>query len=100
MQRVTAPRGSKDILYGQPPYGWRLARDRSHVVKDKDEQRVIATIRKMYFSMSLPMRDIVERLAKQGVRNRRGKPFMLSRVFEIVHGEKRPPRDAKKAKRR
>ena len=99
MQRVTAPRGSKDILYGQPPYGWRLSDDRSKVVKEKDEQRVIGMIRQMYFSLRLPMRGIVDRLAEQGVVNRRGKPFMLSRVFEILRGEKRAARAPKKASR-
>jgi hypothetical protein len=91
MMRVRAPKGSKDILYGQPPYGWKLSRDRSKLVKDPDEQKVISTIRRMYSVERLTMRAIVAKLAKMGVTNRRGSPFPLSRVFEILHKNKKPP---------
>jgi hypothetical protein len=92
MHRVVAPRGAKDILYGQTPFGWRLSKDRSRLVEDREEQRVISVIRHMYFVGRVPMRDIVKRLKEMGVRNRRGRPFPLSRVFEIVHSTNtRPP---------
>ncbi len=94
MMRVTAPRGSKDILYGQPPFGWKLSKDRSKLVKNPDEQRVIAMVRHMYFIRRLPMRQIVEELASLGVVNRRGNAFPLSRVCEILHSDRKPPREA------
>ncbi len=94
--RVKAPRGAKDILYGQPPYGWKLAKDRSRLVKNPDEQRVIATIRRCYAVERLTMRAIVEKLRAMGVKNRRGSPFPLSRVHEIIHGNTKSPPEAKR----
>jgi hypothetical protein len=92
--RVVAPRGSKDILYGQPPYGWKLSKDRSKLVRDPDEQRITAMVRHMYFIRRLPMREIVAELKKLGVVNRRGNAFPLSRVCEILHTDKKPPPEA------
>jgi hypothetical protein len=94
MMRVTAPAGSKDILYGQPPFGWKLSKDRSKLVKNPDEQRVIAMVRHMYFIRRLPMRQIVDELSSLGVVNRRGNAFPLSRVCEILHSDRKPPREA------
>jgi hypothetical protein len=95
MRRVAAPSGARDILYGEAPFGWRLSRDRSRLVQDKDEQRVIAVVRHMYFSLRLPMREIVQLLEETGVKNRRGKAFGLSRVFEMVHSTKKKPAEAR-----
>ncbi len=80
--RGTTPRcRSKDILYGQPPFGWKLSK-----------KRVIAMVRHIYFIRRLPMRQIVEELASLGVVNRRGNAFPLSRVCEILNmGKKAPP---------
>ncbi len=94
MMRVSAPKGSKDILYGQPPYGWKLTKDRSKLVKNPDEQRIMAMVRHMYFIRRLPMREIVAELTALRVLNRRGHAFPLSRVCEILHADKRPPPDA------
>ena len=94
MMRVKAPRGSKDILYGQPPYGWKLSKDRSKLVRDPDEQRIIAMIRNMYFIRKLTMRDIVAELAAMGIVNRRGHVFVLSRVCELLHTDKKAPPEA------
>jgi hypothetical protein len=69
MMRVRAPRGSKDILFGTPPFGWKLTRDRSKLVKHPDEQRTIATVRHMFFVRRLTMRQIVEELASMGIVN-------------------------------
>ena|SRR5579859_5355316 len=92
MHRVVAPHGAKDILYGATPFGWRLSKDRSRLIEDREEQRVISVVRHMYFVGRVPMREIVKRLKEMGVTNRRGHPFPLSRVFEIVHStETRPP---------
>jgi hypothetical protein len=40
------------------------------------------------------MRDIVQRLDEMGVVNRRGKPFGVSRVWEMVHRGDEVPVDA------
>ena len=92
MRRVLAPKGTPDILFGEAPYGWRLTKDRSKLVKDGDEQRVLAVVSHMYFVQRMPMREIVERLRELGVVNRRRRPFGLSSVFEMIHrGKHRPP---------
>jgi site-specific DNA recombinase len=101
MRRVVVSQGSRDILYGETPYGWRLSRDRSKLVIDGDEQRVLAVVRHMYFVERIPMRSVVERLRDMGVVNRRGRPFGLSSVFEMIHRRpSRPPEASAAAKKR
>ncbi len=92
--RVKAPRGAKDILYGSPPYGWRLSQDRSKLVKSPEEQRVVALVRRLR-AEGHTMRGIVAELEARGVRNRRGSAFPLSRVHEILHADRKPPPEAK-----
>jgi hypothetical protein len=100
VQRVIAKAGSRDILYGEAPFGWRLSPDRSRLVKDEGEQRLLAAVRRMYFGEGVPLRLIVERLRDMGVVNRRGRPFSLSRVFEMVHRHRTMPPEASPKKRR
>jgi hypothetical protein len=100
MRRVIAPRGARDILYGETPFGWRLSRDRSKLVLDGDEQRIIGVVRHMYFVQRVPMREIVARLRDMGVVNRRGRPFGLSSVFEMIHRGRGQPPEAKPSTRR
>jgi hypothetical protein len=96
MRRVIAPKGARDILYGETPFGWRLSRDRSRLVLDGNEQRVLSVVRHMYFVERVPMREIVTRLREMGIVNRRGKSFGLSSVFEMIHRGRRQPSEAKK----
>jgi hypothetical protein len=100
MQRVIAPAGSHDILYGEAPFGWSLSSDRSRLVKNGDEQNLLAVVRHMYFAERLPMRLVVERLRELGVMNRRGKPFTLSSVFTMIHHPRREPPEATRKKGR
>ncbi len=99
MMRLHASSDPKDVLRGQPPYGWKLTRDRTKLVRDPDEQRIIAMVRHMYFIRRLPMRAIVEELQELGVVNRRGKAFPLSRVCQLIHTSKNPPRAGNRARR-
>jgi site-specific DNA recombinase len=93
--------GSSPVLYGETPYGWRLTRDRSRLVVNGDEQRVIAVVRHMYFAKRVPMREVVKRLKEMGVINRRGRPFGLSSVWEMIHhGTERPAEAKKQAKKK
>jgi hypothetical protein len=96
MRRVIAPRGAKDILYGETPFGWKLSRDRSKLVMDGSEQRILAVVRHMYVADRVPMREIVTRLREMGIVNRRGRSFGLSSVFEMIHRGRKQPREAKK----
>ena len=94
MRRVNLPAG-RDILYGEAPYGWRLTPDRSELVHAPDEQRVMSVVRHLYLVERLPMRSIVDRLREMRVLNRRGRPFGLSGVWEMIHRRKDPPQEAK-----
>jgi hypothetical protein len=49
----------------------------------------------MYLVERLPMRGIVDRLRKMGVVNRRGRPFGLSGVWEMIHRRQDKPTEAK-----
>jgi hypothetical protein len=95
MRRVNLPSGNRDILYGETPFGWRLSPDRSKLVLDPAEQRLLSVVRHMYLVERLPMRGIVDRLRKMGVVNRRGRPFGLSGVWEMIHRRQDKPDEAK-----
>ncbi|HEY1696192.1 MAG TPA: hypothetical protein VGG39_28695 [Polyangiaceae bacterium] len=95
MRRVNLPSGTRDILYGETPFGWKLSPDRSKLVLDPEEQRLLSVVRHMYLVERLPMRGIVERLRKMGVVNRRGRPFGLSGVWEMIHRRQDKPTEAK-----
>jgi hypothetical protein len=95
MRRARQSRRGDPVLFGVAPYGWRIAADKTRIVEDEDEQLVIAVIRHMYFVMAWPMPRIVEELRSMGVVNRRGKPFGLSRVWEIVRAARRTPIEAR-----
>jgi hypothetical protein len=95
MRRVNLPSGTRDILYGETPFGWRLSPDRSKLVLDPEEQRLLSVVRHMYLVERLPMRGIVDRLRKMGIVNRRGRPFGLSGVWEMIHRRQDRPHEAK-----
>jgi hypothetical protein len=91
MMRVRAPRGARDILYGQPPYGWKLSRDRSKLVRNQEEQQAIAAILRLS-GRGLSTRTIAEELATAGMRTRQGGRFSASTVALILRrGRKAPP---------
>lgn len=97
--QLNGMKGADQILYGEAPYGWRLNPARSGLVKDTDEQRILSVVRHMYLQERLPMRAIVARLEKMNVRNRRGRTFGLSGVWEMIHKRKdAPPEATTKAK--
>ena len=94
MRRVNLPSGTRDILYGETPSAGSLSADRSKLVLDPEEQRLLSVVRHMYLVERLPMRGIVERLRKMGVVNRRGRPFGLSGVWEMIHRRQDRPEEA------
>jgi hypothetical protein len=98
MRLVALPSGQRPILYGETPFGWRLNEDRSRLVMDEDEQRLLSVVRHMYLVERLPMRGVVDRLRKMGIRNRRGRPFGLSGVWEMIHRRNEPPPESKRGR--
>ena len=97
MRKGWSTEGDRRVLFGETPWGYRLSEDRTKLVADKEEQRVIAVVRHMR-AKGLTLHQIVRLLAALGVVNRRGRPFGLSRVFEMTHGGRKAKRD--RAKRR
>ncbi len=84
---------SGGALYGEAPFGWTVAGgNRSQLVRDPVEQRIIAIVRHMHLVQREPLRAVVERLREMGIRNRRGQSFSLSRVWEMVHDAGQPAR--------
>jgi hypothetical protein len=100
MRRVKAIPGYRDILFGETPYGWRLSPDRSKLVVEPEEQRLLAVVRHMYFIERIPMREIVDRLRRMQVVNRRGRAFGLTGVWEMIHRRKETPPEASGRKRK
>lgn len=98
--RTGAMKGAETIYYGETPYGWELNAARSRLVLCPTEQRVISVVRHLYMSQRLLMREIVARLKHMGVKNRRGRPFGLSGVWEIIHRRNSHPAEAKAGTRR
>jgi hypothetical protein len=93
MRKVKIP-GAKPILFGEAPFGWKLNAERSELVLDTDEQRVLSVVRHLYTIDRLPMRGIVDRLKKMNIVNRRGRPFGLSGVWEMIHKRSETPAEA------
>ncbi len=99
MRRATSS-SSSGVLFGEAPYGWRLSSDRSRLVLDPDEQRLLGVVRHMYFIERIPMREIVANLRKMRVVNRRGRPFGLSGGWEMIHRRHGKPPEASSRRRR
>jgi hypothetical protein len=100
MRRARGPAGVRSVLYGESPFGWRLSTDRSKLVLDPDEQRLLGVVRHMFHVERMNMRAIVERLDEMGVVNRRNRPFTLWSVWAMIdHGTRVPP-EASVAKRK
>jgi hypothetical protein len=96
MHRSTSP-GALDVLHGMTPYGYRRSADRKRLVVERREQRILALVRHMHVVERWTIRDIVRYLRENGVVNRRGKPFSVSRVWEMIHGPTldEPPPEAR-----
>lgn len=66
---------------GRVPYGYRL--EGTGLVKHDDEQKLIRKM-KRWRKSGLSLRKIVERLAEQGIKTRKGTDFGLNQVVRIV----------------
>jgi hypothetical protein len=72
------------VLLGAVPWGYRLSEDRTSLVPDKEEQRVLAVVRHMFAVEKKSVREIVADLAALGYVGRAGKPLTQTRVFEML----------------
>jgi hypothetical protein len=80
--------GGRRVLFGEVPWGFRLSRDRSHLVENSREQTITAVVRHMRLR-GFTLQKIVAELRRIGATGRLGRPIGLTRVFEIVHGGRR-----------
>jgi hypothetical protein len=86
MRRTVSAEG-RPVLFGEAPWGYRVSTDRRALVVDDNEQAVTAVVRHMR-SEGKTLMQIVAALRELGVANRRGQPFTLSRVHEMLSGAK------------
>jgi hypothetical protein len=98
LRRARHPSGKGEVFYGSAPYGWRLSTDRSKLVRDRSEQRVLAVVRRMYLERGLTMEAIVERLRAMRIANRRGAPFSMNGVRSLLHDRGGVPLEAMTAR--
>lgn len=81
---------AKGAPYGQVPWGYRRSVDGKRLVRDKDEQRVLAVVSHMRAS-GFKLHEIAAELARAGLRTRRGGPITLARISELLRDiEERP----------
>jgi hypothetical protein len=85
MRRGWSPQFDRKVLFGEVPWGYHLNEDRTQLVVDEDVRAILAVVRHMR-ERGLTMRQLVEELREMGIVNRRGKPFNLTRVFQLLHG--------------
>lgn len=71
---------------GTVPYGYKLARDGVHVVKDAKEQRVVQLIKKLR-AEGLSLRVIAAELTARGIKPRSGKKWHPQVVSSIANSE-------------
>lgn len=69
---------------GLPPYGYRrLAPDSRWTIPDEDEQAVIEKAKALR-AAKLPLRQISQTLAEQGIKARNGRPFDAKQVARLL----------------
>jgi site-specific DNA recombinase len=71
---------------GRPPYGYTTDREK-HIIINEEEAPVIRSIFNMYLS-GMGYHEILQRLYDAGYRNRRGKSFCVSSLYEILRNRK------------
>ena len=69
---------------GMRAWGFRAAPN-GGVEVDETERRVVDLVHRLH-ARGAKLREIVDALAAARLRNRRGKPIGMTRVFEIIHG--------------
>lgn len=68
---------------GTVPYGYRLVHDGVYIIRDPDEQDVIARA-KTLSAEGLSVRAVAARLAEEGVVGRTGRPLSHTQVHRVV----------------
>ena len=73
----------EDRSLEEPPYGLRVCDDCRHLEQDDDEVATMARILAM-LSDDVPLSRIAERLNANGRRDRGGRPWNQTAVFELL----------------
>lgn len=86
--RLQALRGEgkaapRPATWGRVPWGYRLSADGMSLEPNLAERAVVAVARHMRLR-GLKLRQIVDELKKLGVVNRNGRPFGITRVYELL----------------
>jgi hypothetical protein len=72
-----------DAVWGPVPWGYRLAADGMSLEPNNAEQAVVSVIRHMR-ERGLKLREIKDELRTLGVVSRTGKPFGITRIYELL----------------
>ena len=72
-----------EYVGGQPPFGYRLAKDARHLRRHRAEQRVLAEVRSLR-ARKLSLRQIAARLADRGWRSRSSRPFDAGQIARML----------------
>lgn len=83
IKSALAVKRSRGEMTGAPRFGFRLADDGRRVEHDDNEQRVLARVRGLH-EKGCSIRGICERLARDGVRGRAGRPLTRTAIHNIV----------------
>jgi len=70
-----------EALNNNPPYGFRIVQDR--LIPHSGERRVIMRIHELY-AQRKTIHRIIQELAREGLFNRKGKPFGKTQVHGII----------------
>ncbi len=97
MRRGWSRDRSRRVLFGEPPWGYRVSVDRTSLVDDWREQAITAVVRHMK-RRGFTLEKIVVELEYLGARGRRGRSIGLTRVFELLHSPSKRPHRARKAR--
>ncbi|MGH7437382.1 MAG: hypothetical protein ACRENE_17020 [Polyangiaceae bacterium] len=69
--------------WGRVPWGYRLSADGMSLEPNLAERAVAAVARHMRLR-GLKLREIADELRRLGVRNRNGRPFGITRIYELL----------------
>ncbi|MBA3954840.1 recombinase family protein [Candidatus Dependentiae bacterium] len=82
-QEVAAYKKAKEEVTGTVPYGFKKKESGNHLVSCPEEQKVIATARKLHAS-GYSLRAIQQQLSLQGARTRKGTEHQLTQIARIL----------------
>jgi DNA invertase Pin-like site-specific DNA recombinase len=82
-QETLANKKAKEEVTGNVPYGFKRSGSSNHLIACPEEQKIIATARKLHAS-GYSLRAIQQHLSLQGARTRKGTEHQLTQIARIL----------------